>query len=69
MDDMRGSMVYESSQEGLGPSIWAPFQSECDWRFAHWAKMRGVTSSALNDLLAIPEVRTLAVSSSVSLLI
>lgn len=38
-----------------GPN-WAPFRSECDWKVAHWAKMRGPTSSATTDLLAIPEV-------------
>jgi hypothetical protein len=38
-----------------GPN-WAPFRSECDWKVAHWAKMRGPTSSAMTDLLAIPEV-------------
>ena len=37
-------------------SIWAPFRSQCDWEFALWAKMRGPTSSAVTDLLAIPEV-------------
>jgi hypothetical protein len=37
-------------------SIWAPFCSQCDWEFGHWAKIRGTTSSAIMDLLAIPEV-------------
>jgi hypothetical protein len=37
-------------------SIWAPFRSQRDWEIAHWAKMRGPTSTAVNDLLAIPEV-------------
>ena len=37
-------------------SIWAPFGSQCDWEVAYWAKMRGPTSSATADLLAIPEV-------------
>jgi hypothetical protein len=41
---------------GDSESIWAPFQSQCDWQVAHWAKMRGPTSSAFTDLLAIPEV-------------
>jgi len=38
-------------------SVWAPFVSQCDWQVAHWAKMRGSTSSAMTDLLAIGEVR------------
>ena len=41
---------------GDSESIWAPFRSQCDWQVAHWAKMRGPTSSAFTDLLAIPEV-------------
>ena len=51
-----------SSPAEVGPrgdSIWAPFRSECDWEFARWAKLRGPTSSAVTDLLAIPEVCTL----------
>lgn len=51
-----GCSIYESTQDALGGSVWAPFQSECDWRFAHWAKMHGPSSSALTDLLAIPNV-------------
>jgi hypothetical protein len=39
-----------------GPK-WAPFHSQCDWEIAHWAKTRGPTSSAVTDLLTIPEVR------------
>lgn len=38
-----------------GPN-WAPFSSQCDWEVALWAKMRGPTSSAMSELLAIPEV-------------
>lgn len=53
----QGSHAYQSSQEAFGPSIWAPFHSQCDWEIARWAKMRGATSSAVADLLAIPEVR------------
>ena len=39
-----------------GDSIWAPFRSQCDWEIAHWAKMRGPTSSAVTELLAISDV-------------
>jgi hypothetical protein len=53
----QGSSAYQSSQEAFGTSIWAPFRSQCDWEIARWAKMRGPTSTALTDLLAIPEVR------------
>ncbi|KAH9005590.1 hypothetical protein EDB86DRAFT_3061765 [Lactarius hatsudake] len=40
----------------LGTSIWAPFRSQCDWELAHWAKMRGPTSSAVAALLAVPQL-------------
>ena len=53
-----GNSVHESQQGADGDSIWSPFMSECDWLFAHWAKMRGSTSSAVTELLAIPEVWT-----------
>ncbi|KAH9027327.1 hypothetical protein EDB85DRAFT_2172376 [Lactarius pseudohatsudake] len=53
----QGSNVYQSSHELFGSSIWAPFRSQCDWEFTRWAKTRGPTSSAVADLLAIPEVR------------
>jgi len=55
---LHGNSVHESQQGADGDSIWSPFMSECDWLFAHWAKMRGSTSSAVTELLAIPEVRT-----------
>ena len=53
-----GSSVYEATCESLGDSLWAPFRSQCDWEFARWAKMRGPTSTAVMELLAIPEVCT-----------
>src|SRR5260221_4110060 len=59
INGMQGCSTYESRQETLGGSVWAPFQSECDWRVAHWAKVNGITSSAITDLLAIPDVRPL----------
>ena len=52
----QGSSLYQTSQEALGSFIWAPFQSQCDWEVVRWAKLRGPTSSAFTDLLAIPEV-------------
>ena len=57
IDGMQGSTIYESSQEAFGGSVWAPFQSQCDWDVAHWAKMKGPSSKAVTDLLAIPDVR------------
>ena len=54
-----GATKNGSRPVGVGPrgdSIWAPFRSECDWEFARWAKLSGLSSSAITDLLAIPEV-------------
>lgn len=51
------SSIYHSSQVAFGASTWAPFHSQCDWEIARWAKMRGPSSSAMEELLAIPEVR------------
>jgi hypothetical protein len=35
---------------------WAPFTSRMDWEIAQWAKIRGSTSTAFTDLLAIDGV-------------
>ncbi|KAF5340534.1 hypothetical protein D9758_015825 [Tetrapyrgos nigripes] len=45
----------EAYQQALGhnANIWTPFISEIDWRVAKWAKMRGPSSTALSELLAI----------------
>ena len=51
-----GPSMYESHQATLAASVWAPFSSQCDWELARWAKTRSPTSSAVTDLLAIPEV-------------
>ena len=53
----QGSTSYHSSQDLFAASDWAPFHSQCDWEVARWAKMRGSTSSAMEELLAIPEAR------------
>ncbi len=52
----QGASVYKSTQDILGESLWAPFQSQCDWEITHWAKMCGPTSLAVTELLAIPGV-------------
>jgi hypothetical protein len=52
----QGASIYESAQDRLGESLWAPFRSQCDWETARWAKMRGPTSTATTELLAIPGV-------------
>ena len=52
----QGTSSYQTSHKHFGASCWAPFQSQCDWEIAHWAKMRGPSSSAMEELLAIPGV-------------
>ena len=37
-------------------NIWAPFTSKIDWEIAKWAKLRGASSTAFSDLLAIEGV-------------
>jgi len=54
--DLQGSSAYELRQDTLAGSIWEPFQSKCDWDFAYWAKTNKLSSSALADLLVIPNV-------------
>ena len=51
-----GSSLCESHQDTHADMQWAPFTSECDWLFVHWAKLHGPTSSLLESLLGIPEV-------------
>ncbi|KAI9430371.1 hypothetical protein H4582DRAFT_2063875 [Lactarius indigo] len=50
------SSAYGSTRHELRDSVWAPFRSQCDWEFAHWAKTCGATASAVTALLAIPEL-------------
>ncbi|EGO30873.1 hypothetical protein SERLADRAFT_404854 [Serpula lacrymans var. lacrymans S7.9] len=39
----------------LPDNRWAPFSTELDWKFAHWALQEGVGQKSLDRLLAIPE--------------
>jgi len=59
-DSPWGSPAYASHQDMLADSVWAPFCSQHDWAIVHWAKMSGPTSTAVTELLAIPEVWTLS---------
>ena len=56
INTMQDSSVYESRQEMFGGSVWAPFQSDSDWQVTRWAKINGISSSAVTELLAIPNV-------------
>ncbi|KAI0039298.1 hypothetical protein FA95DRAFT_1504352 [Auriscalpium vulgare] len=50
--------AYNDALAGHDPAnLWAPFRSKLEWEIARWAKMRGPTSTAFNELLQIDEVR------------
>ena len=56
INSVQGSSIYEQSWEAFHKSVWALFQTKCNWDVAYWAKMDGPSSSALTWLLAIPNV-------------
>ena len=49
--------VDNTAHNVLGDSIWNPFNSECDWDIARWARKHNLTSSAMAEFLAMPKVR------------
>ena len=51
----QGRSSYEQFQ-ATQSEIWSPFQSQRDWDVARWVKTHSTSSSAVADLLAIPEV-------------
>ncbi|KAF8494898.1 hypothetical protein F5888DRAFT_1795019 [Russula emetica] len=55
-DKPHGPSAYQSWQATFMDSPWAPFQSERDWNMARWLKMRGQTSAAVMEMLALPGV-------------
>lgn len=55
-DVNQGSTMHQARRAAPDSSNWAPFCSKLDWEIACWAKTRGPTSSALTELLGIPEV-------------
>lgn len=64
--------AYERDQDALDGDArsipWTPFISEIDWEVARWAKLRGPSSTALTELLKIPQVlwiRTLSSHTSI----
>jgi hypothetical protein len=65
----QGLGVYESAQAAFSDAVWAPFRSQCDWEIARWAKMRRPTSTAVTELLAIPNVSGLHLWSIILLMV
>jgi hypothetical protein len=52
------NQIYHSEAGArFGPNARTPFQSEMEWEIARWAKLRGLTATAINDLLSIDGVR------------
>ncbi|EIW81904.1 hypothetical protein CONPUDRAFT_54049, partial [Coniophora puteana RWD-64-598 SS2] len=51
-----GCSFLDAAAGGTKPNMWAPFLSQMDWEIARWAKMRGPSSTAFSELLAIPGV-------------
>jgi hypothetical protein len=41
---------------GENPSPYSPFSSKLEWEIVHWAKMRGPSSTAFNELIQIEGV-------------
>ena len=52
----QGLSMYETWQATPKDSLWALFHSELDWNVVRWVKMRGPSSTAAMELLAIPGV-------------
>ena len=52
----KGSSMYETWRATSKDTPWTPFCSELDWNVAQWVKMRGPSSTAAMELLAIPGV-------------
>ena len=52
----QSSSVYETLQNAHMDAPWAPFSSQLDWEIARWAKMHGLSSTAVTELLKIEGV-------------
>ncbi|KAJ3765439.1 hypothetical protein FB446DRAFT_655309, partial [Lentinula raphanica] len=56
----QGGIVSENNRYSqdlkAGSNCWAPFGSQIEWEIARWAKLRGPSSTALSELLAIDGV-------------
>lgn len=50
--------AHESAQDRSMESIWAPFRSQKDWEIVHWVKISSLSSSDVNNLMAISGIRT-----------
>jgi hypothetical protein len=46
----------EVGWDDVSHNQYAPFSSQTDWEFAKWTKLWGPTSTAVTDLLSVPNV-------------
>jgi hypothetical protein len=53
--DIPAHIQYQKKLDGRDDAF-APFDSKIDWEFARWAKTRGISETAVNDLLSIEGV-------------
>lgn len=58
----RDHLMYHQYQHRTQGAPWGAFQSQIDWEFARWAKLRGPSSTAVSDLLNIDGVSLLLLS-------
>lgn len=57
----QGETLFESmfkAQERAGASQWDPFDSEEEWRLAHWLLTSGLTQKGIDEYLNLEIVRT-----------
>ncbi|PPQ63295.1 hypothetical protein CVT24_006740 [Panaeolus cyanescens] len=55
--DKNGDEVYAETVGANNSNPWAPFSSRLDWEIASWAKKRGASSTAFNELLSIDGIK------------
>ena len=56
--DLPASQANPDTPNPAEPNLFAPFRSKLDWDMARWAKLRGPSSTAFSELLAIDGVRS-----------
>jgi hypothetical protein len=54
-DNLNASYTHKVG-DAENPSPFSPFSSKLEWEIAHWAKMRGPSSTAFNKLIEIEDV-------------
>lgn len=55
-DNLNTSYTRKVANAENAENIYGPFSSKLEWEFAHWAKMRGPSSTAFDELMKIKGV-------------